>query len=287
MFLTYTILISVFCVLTNANSVLWQEAFTDYTYQSRFDEQYSYNEHTSTGEKQHFQIVPFNGRNVLRISLYATDLTFQSGSPTEPRSELREKLFTIQPNVEYEVSWEWYLLNQSSYQFGFMQLFQNTVPNVMLRWENNAYLLYFANHYVTMGGHISNDVGKWINWRVTFCLSTTSTKGYVYVYKDTVLLGSYKGATLTTSTTSYFKQGIYTQHVAPEDTTTLISNLVFSTGSGTSYANIADTTAHSPLALSQGAIIGIAVGCAVTVLVVVIIIVVVIKLRGNNMQETV
>jgi len=176
-----------------------------------------------------------------------------------------------------------------------MQLFQNTVPNVMLRWENDQYLLYKdgANSYVVLSGNIKSDIGRWINWQVTFCLSTTASKGYIYVYKNSVLVGSFKGTTLSAETDSYFKQGIYTQHVDPEDTTTLISNLVFSTGSGAAYtsalasADIADsaTLTNDQSALPQGTIIGIAVGCVVAVLLVVIT--VVFRSRRRNMEEIV
>jgi len=111
--------------------------------------------------------------------------------------------------------------------------------------------------------------------------------------KNSVLVGSFKGTTLSEETDSYFKQGIYSQHVDPEDTTTLISNLVFSTGSGADYtsvlasADIADsaTLTNDQSALPQGTIIGISVGCVVAVLLVVIS--VAYRSRRRNMEEIV
>jgi len=136
---------------------------------------------------------------------------------------------------------------------------------------------------VVLTGNIANDIGKWITWQVNFCLSTTKGKGYIYVYKNSVLVGSFVGVTLSAESDSYFKQGIYTQHVNPEDTTTLISNLVFSTSTGPGLsAVIADSQSNDQTALSQGAIIGISVGCVVTVLLVVII--VVFRLKKRNME---
>jgi len=106
----------------------------------------------------------------------------------------------------------------------------DTSPNIMVRWELDQYVVYFTSGHVVLKGNIASDVGRWINWRVRFDISSDASKGFFEVYKDQVLVGAYKGITgIAGITNSYFKQGIYTQHgVHAQDTTTLISNLVFS-----------------------------------------------------------
>jgi len=75
--------------------------------------------------------------------------------------------------------------------FCFMQLFMDTAPNIMLRWELDQYVVYFASGHVQLKGDISSDVGKWINWRVRFDISSDASKGFFEVYKDQALVGSF------------------------------------------------------------------------------------------------
>jgi len=213
-------------------AIIFSEPFTDYSWQSRFAEHYSWDSHTPTGEKEHFKIVSFGGKQALNISLLYTDLTFEQGSPTLPRSELREHEYNIPNNVDLSVTWDWYLQKfKTGFWFCFLQLFMDSAPNVMLRWETDHYLLYTADGHAQLQGDIASDIGRWITWRVVFNLSTDTTKGYISVYKDGTLIGTFKGRTAIPGiSSSYLKMGVYAQHgVHAQDTTTLISNLVFAT----------------------------------------------------------
>eukprot|EP01126_Amoeba_proteus_P004662 TRINITY_DN11546_c0_g1_i1.p1 TRINITY_DN11546_c0_g1~~TRINITY_DN11546_c0_g1_i1.p1 ORF type:complete len:229 (+),score=27.72 TRINITY_DN11546_c0_g1_i1:81-767(+) len=212
--------------------VIFTESYTDYSYKDRFEEQYSWVDHNPEGELAHFKVVEFSGKNVLNVSLYYGDKPFEKDSPTLPRTELRETRYKIPNDVDLQVEWDWYLpYVPEGFWFCFMQLFMDTEPNIMLRWELDNYLLYTAAGHAVLSGNIHDDVGKWRTWRVAFNLSSDSRKGYVSVYKSNVHIGTFKGRTAIPGIlSSYFKQGIYTQHGDhAQDINTYLSNLVFST----------------------------------------------------------
>jgi hypothetical protein len=96
-------------------------------------------------------------------------------------------LDVIQGSLDYTISFDQliseYPSGKTEYEFAWMQVFGATGPNIMLRYRKGRYQLLatmgdLAN--LTLPGKISDDIGKWTNWKLDFKLATSG--GYIKVY---------------------------------------------------------------------------------------------------------
>jgi len=227
-------------------------SFADTGYTSVFSEQYSYDQHTTSGHAKHFDVGEHGGRSSLRVRIYHDDKALSSGSTTCPRSELsqKDKANGLKTEIDYVAEWDWQLQQFTvGYQFAFMQIFGRNGPNIFLRYvrpdgRRDRYQLMCekchcslddqcAHHsndqlFVDLPGDASDDMNKWITWKVEFRLSSGSA-GYLRIYRDGQQLHAYKGPT-SDGSNHHFKLGLYTQHkpCQVKDTTSLLSHLKIS-----------------------------------------------------------
>lgn len=189
-----------------------------------FHYQYSYDKHSgysdSNPNEQYYSLHSIG----LRISIYAGDKSHTKTSPTDPRSEI-SVLDILKDNIDYSISFDQLISEYpSGYQFCWMQVFAANGPNIMLRYRGGRYqLLSFAGK-LTLLGELSEDIGKWTNWRLNFKLATSG--GYIKVYRDGKLIGSIEGNT-SGGDHSHLKHGIYSQKMNPPGTmTTYTKNMI-------------------------------------------------------------
>jgi len=184
-----------------------------------FNLHYSYDK-DPTFEKDYFKIKTDGEPNGLQINIYKDDKPFLKESSTESRSEIRG-LKNINDNTEYVLNWKQYLETYSDdYNFTFFQLFGKNGPNIMLRWKNSRYellALQGKNKIVPIDLDISDDIHKWVNWKVEFLLSST---GYIKIFKDKELFGELNGNT-SGDNDSYLKLGFYSCETIPKCKNTL------------------------------------------------------------------
>jgi len=201
-----------------SSSLILQENFTTADYVSYFNRQCSYTDPTCNN---HYAILTFQNQTSLRITILPGDQPFQNGSPTDPRTELRMIQDAIKAGVQYTITWNLNVQNYTEgYYFCFFQLFNANAshPEIMLRWENEQYSLWFnaSNQHIILKGSMQEDVGQTSTWRVTATLK--SNNGYLKVERKRSsensfsLLGEYTGQTQSGTDDHYLKIGIYTQH---------------------------------------------------------------------------
>lgn len=158
----------------------------------------------------------FSQPNGLEINLYEGDKPFESGSPTEPRSELRSTK-VILANTAYTLSFDRFLVDLPTFDFGFCQVFGDSGPNLILRWRSGNYeLLQIQGEHsnTKFPGNPSDDVGKWTNYRIDFSMAV---KGYVRLYRNNILISSFDGDNCGDCTTFYLKIGTYAQQMKPSN----------------------------------------------------------------------
>jgi len=190
--------------------------------------QYSYDKHGGfpniSPNPKYFRIT----EQGLEINIYNGDQTFSKGSPTSPRSELAGMgvLGSIKDNRVYQISFSQLISKYPySYDFCWMQLFGATGPNILVRLKNGVFELCVKHvACLRLPGHISQDIGLWVNWRLDFLLATSG--GFISIFRNSVQLGVLRGNT-SGGNNSYFKHGIYTQGIHPPSTMTIYTrNLV-------------------------------------------------------------
>lgn len=207
--------------MSNSISV-YNLPFTDNSYQNDFNLQYSYDKDPEF-EEQYFKIT----NDGLQINIHKDDNPFLQGSKTDPRSELRG-LTSIKDNVNYVLNWEQCLKTYpTNFSFSFFQLFAKDGPNIMLRWKNDKYELLAVqgrNKIFPIKMNITEDIGRFVSWKIEFLLSTIG--GYIKVYKNDICIGEILNANTSGQNDSYLKLGIYSQETQPTDTTSIfIRNL--------------------------------------------------------------
>jgi len=204
--------------LTNLPSI---SSLTGFNYQYSYNQQNNYN--STNPNPNYFSVSPTG----LIMSIYPTDLSFQHGNSTEPRTELRG-LVPILDNVEYILSFDQFIQTypETEYDFCWCQVFGGNGPNVMLRYRSGHYeLLCISGNLpnLKLSGDIKSDIGVWTNWKLNFFLSPTN--GYVKVYRNNNLVGQSFGNT-SGGNNSYLKHGIYSQEMIPPSVmTTITKNL--------------------------------------------------------------
>jgi hypothetical protein len=221
------------CALSDSASAIDSTTvtFADTTYTNVFSEQWSYDQHTSSGHAKHFDVGAHGGRTSLRVRIYEDDKAMDSGSTTCPRSELSQtdKVNGLRTEVDYVAQWDARLESYTSgYQYSFMQLFGRNGPNIFLRYVRGTYNLLCekcSSGEATLPGNAENDLGKWITWKVKFRLSSSSS-GHLNVYRDGTQVHAYSGPT-SDGSNHHLKLGLYTQQKPCEtkDATLLLSSL--------------------------------------------------------------
>jgi len=190
--------------------------------------QYSYDKHGGytniSPNPKYFRIT----EQGLEINIYNGDKSHNKWSPTSPRSELagQDVLGGIKDNRLYQISFSQLISKYpSSYGFCWIQLFGAKGPHVLVRLKNGVYELCVNGiSCLKLPGHISQDIGLWVNWRLDFLLATSG--GFVSLFRNSVQLGVLRGNT-TGGNNSGFKHGIYTQGIDPPSTMTIYTkNLV-------------------------------------------------------------
>ena len=170
--------------------------------------------------------------------MYKGDIKFSPATPDDfPRTELNAgaTVGTLQADIPYSMRWNWVvdvydLTAAPAYMFGFLQLFANSPagPNIMMRWELGRYYLYCdaCKQKFMLPGNIADNIGVWTEWGLDLVLSTNASIGYINVFKDGMVVSTYKGVT-SKSTGHHVKTGIYTQHNKTNvlNTSTCIQNL--------------------------------------------------------------
>lgn len=197
-----------------------------FQYQWSYDKQDGYS--ATNPNPDYFKLSQPNG---LEVNLYSDDKTFKSGSPTDPRVEIRG-LATVNDNTHYVFSLDQFIVNYpTNFEYSWMQVFGGSSPNIMLRYRSGAFgLIVTANNLpnlkLDLAGTPVDLVGKWVNWKIEFLLSTS---GFVRVYKDNVLIGEVTGDThaadIKHGSYSYIKTGLYVQHVDCQNMKAYIKNL--------------------------------------------------------------
>lgn len=221
---------SLFLGLSEPDSTVYDISFQDDEYKSKFTLDYSYDQHNTEGENRHFQVQgsPDGSGNALRMAIFSGDKSFESSSDTFPRTELSgSRNRAVSDGVAYSVQWDVYISQyQDPYMFCFAQVFGNG-PNVMLRWEQGQYQIWSGGHKAVLAGSVHEDLNQWVTWRMDFKLERDG--GYVNVFRRGQSLGQITGDTAS-GTNSYWKQGIYTQHVNEvKDMTMFVRNLRLAT----------------------------------------------------------
>ena len=227
----YTFLLC-FLSISLVFSHIFEEKFDNNNYEKSFSKQCSYDDHPECSE--HFGIHESNGSKRLKISVFSTDHSFEKDSPTEPRSELALRALTIEPQVDYIITWNVKISHYvAPFEFCFFQLFANKVspgPNVLIKWKRNEYELWVEQHRTNLKGNLGDDLNNTSIWRISFKMDMK--KGYFKVERKShsdkafVLLGSMKGKTsCSNSETHYLKLGIYSQTTDVKDMTMYLSNL--------------------------------------------------------------
>ena len=212
--------------MSNSISV-YNLPLTDNSYQTEFNLQYSFNKDPEFEEK-YFKTSDAG----LQINIYKDDQPFLEGSKTDPRSEIRG-LSSIKDNIKYILSWDQNLKTYSAgYSFSFFQLFAKDGPNIMLRWKNDKYELLASqgkNKIVPISLNITEDIGRWVTWRIEFLLNPTG--GYIKIHKNNMPVGELVNTNTSGQNDSYLKLGIYGQDTALIGTTSLvIKNLQMTQG---------------------------------------------------------
>ena len=202
---------------------IYNYPMVDNSFLKDFNLQYSYNKDPEY-HHQYFKLIPESSNSDisgLQVSIYKDDLTFLKNSITYPRSELRG-LATINDEIVHTVTWDQYTENYPiGFNFSFCQIFAKDGPNIILRWKDNQYELLSIqgrNKHIPIKLNILDDVDKWVNWKLEFLLSI---KGYVKVYRNSVLIGEINGNT-SGENESYWKQGIYSHDMQPIDNMNII-----------------------------------------------------------------
>lgn len=181
-----------------------------FKYQWSYDQQASFS--ATNPNPKYFAL----GSNGLEINIYQNDNPFQKGSPTEPRTELRGTA-VVKDNVQYVYSFDQFLVNLPNFDYAWCQVFGGNGPNIILRWRSGsmALLVDQGDHVnVKFSGTPNDDVGKWVNWKIEFMLSTSN--GYVRLYRDNVLMATATGNN-SGADNSYIKNGIYSQQMKPSN----------------------------------------------------------------------
>lgn len=153
--------------------------------------------------------------NGLEMNLYKDDKAFKQGSPTQPRTEIRG-LGVIMDNRKYIYSFDQFLVNEPAFDYCWVQLFGGNGPNLMLRWRSGSFQLCSLQgdkSITDFAGKPSDDVGKWVNWKLEFILSMTD--GYCKVFRNDVLVITSPPGNNSGENDSYIKNGIYAQQMKP------------------------------------------------------------------------
>jgi len=224
--------------LSSARAGVIDVSFADTSYTNVLTEMWSYDQHTTQGHAKHFDVGEHGGRKALRVRIYDDDKSITNYDDWCARSEMHQTdKGGLKTDVDYVAEWDFQLQHTTSgYKFAFMQLFGATGPNIFLRYGvhgRDAYSFLCEKcspKEAVFPGKASHDLGKWITWKVEFKLSSSSS-GYLHIYKDGKEMHSYKGKT-TDGSNHGLKMGLYTQHSAPhpnpckaKDATCFLSNL--------------------------------------------------------------
>lgn len=163
---------------------------------------------------KYFKISQPNG---LELNIYSTDKPFESGSNTEPRTELRG-LAKILDNTTYIYSFDQFLVNEPTFDYCWFQVFGGNGPNLIVRWRSGSFELLSIQgdkQNIKFPGKPPDDVGKWINWKIEFVLSTTN--GYSKLFRNNILVASTTPGNNSGENNSYIKNGIYSQQMKPSN----------------------------------------------------------------------
>lgn len=195
--------------MTNLTDV---SQLSGFKYQWSYDKMKDYSD--SKPNPDYFKLSQPNG---LEINLYKDDKTYKLGSPTEPRTELRG-LAVIKDNTKYIYSFDQFLVVEPTFDYCWVQVLSETGPNLMLRWRNGSFQLCSiqgGNSKTKFSGKPSDDVGKWVNWKLEFVLSVTG--GYCKVFRDGILVATSPSGNNSGQNNSYIKNGLYAQQEQPSN----------------------------------------------------------------------
>lgn len=182
-----------------------------FTYQWSYDQMDGFSD--KNPNPKYFKLTPEG----LEMNLYKTDKAFKQGSPTEARTELRG-LGVVLDNRTYTYSFDQFLVNEPSFDYCWCQVFGGNGPNLMLRWRSGSFQLCSLQgkkSIVNFAGKPSDDVNKWVNWKLEFVLSLTN--GYCKVYRDGKLVVESATPDNSGDNGSYIKNGIYAQQEKPSN----------------------------------------------------------------------
>lgn len=157
------------------------------------------------------------GENGLEMNIYEGDKPFESGSSTEPRTELRG-LAKVLDNLVYTYSFDQFLVTEPTFDYCWCQVFGGNGPNLMLRWRSGSFQLCSLQgdkSILKFPGKPADDVGNWINWKLEFLLSNKG--GYTKVYRNNELVIETTPGNNSGENDSYIKNGIYSQQMKPSN----------------------------------------------------------------------
>lgn len=183
-----------------------------FKYQWSYDQMKGYS--NTNPNPNYFKISQPNG---LEINIYSTDKPFESGSSTTPRTELRG-LAKVLDNKTYIYSFDQFLVNEPTFDYAWFQVFGGNGPNIIIRWRKGSFELLSIQgdkQIVKFNGNPTDDIGKWVNWKLEFVLSTNN--GYSKLYRNNVLVASTTPGNNSGDNNSYIKNGIYSQQMNPSN----------------------------------------------------------------------
>ena len=207
--------------LTNISQV----TSTGFEYQWSYDQQVGYSD--INPNPNYFAL---NQPNGLEINIYTTDKPFQSGSSTEPRTELRGTQIILD-KVEYTIQFDQFLVVEPTFDFCWLQIFGNRISEFIVRWRSGQYELLSdaGSHIVAPFTDTSitpaSDTGVWTNWKMVFYLDTAS--GYTQIYRNGILMCSTSGINNSGGNNSYLKHGVYSQQMKPSNNVTTYTKNLF------------------------------------------------------------
>ncbi len=199
------------CPMTNYSGVSdLASSGAGFTFQYSYDKMSGFS--ATSPNPVYFTISPENG---LETNLYVGDKPFKKGSNTEPRTELRG-LAVVKDDIVYTYSFDQYLVDLPGFDYAFCQVFGGNGPNLIFRWRSGTFQILSDQgnkQIVNYSGTPSDDVGKWVSYKVEFLLS--KSKGYTKLYRDNVLMCTVNNGNNSGDNGSYIKHGIYSQQMEP------------------------------------------------------------------------
>ena len=184
--------------------------------------QWSYNQQVGYDKThpnpKYFSIIPEG----LSVSIFVGDLPFQKGSNTSPRSELRFPSNLLN-DTKYTIQFDQFLTLAPTFDYCFLQVFAGSNPGLIIRWRKGNYQILNddggkdkAEILDKSGLKPSDLVGKWHNWKLDFCMS--SSNGYANLSLDgSPIIQSGAVQTISSKGPSYCKAGIYSSMMTPSN----------------------------------------------------------------------